>query len=171
VTGVFIEPIIKLQKNHPRFRRILSMIIDHAIMCAIIIPLIMLFTLILKSNIAFLGSIVIYFNKDFYRSRSLGKRILGYKIIDNKTGQNATELQCFIRNMPICLIWPIEVIISLFSPKRRIGDYLANTKVIEAQTEPIISILTEIKRTRFKQIYIWILLISVVYLYFLNFLI
>ena len=71
----------------------------------------------------------IYFNKDAIKGKSPAKRILGLVIVDNKTGEIANPIKAVIRNVTLVL-WPIEVIFSIFSPERRIGDYIAGTKVI-----------------------------------------
>ncbi len=71
----------------------------------------------------------IYFNKDAIKGKSPAKRILGLIIVDNKTGEIANPIKSFVRNITLVL-WPIEVVFSLFSPERRIGDYIAGTKVI-----------------------------------------
>jgi uncharacterized RDD family membrane protein YckC len=76
----------------------------------------------------------IYFNKDAIKGRSPGKRILGYVIIENETGNIAKPLRTFVRNLTM-MIWPLEVLFSIFSPNRRIGDYLAGTKVIPYNKE------------------------------------
>jgi hypothetical protein len=46
-------------------------------------------------------------------------------------------------------LWPWEVLITLFSPSRRLGDLIAGTKVITSEKESINSILPEIKQTKF----------------------
>lgn len=70
-----------------------------------------------------------YLNKDAIEGKSPAKRILGFVIVDNKTGEIASPIKSLIRNVTL-VFWPIEVIFSLFSPERRIGDYIAGTKVI-----------------------------------------
>ncbi|SEG09282.1 RDD family protein [Algoriphagus boritolerans] len=71
----------------------------------------------------------IYFCKDCINGRSIAKRILKLQVVDNSTGQVASPLKCFIRNMFI-IIWPIEGIIALTNPSRRLGDRVAGTKLI-----------------------------------------
>lgn len=79
----------------------------------------------------FLGLIIFsaYFNKDAVKGKSPAKRLLGLIIVDNKTGEIANPIKSVIRNTTL-IFWPIEVIFTLFSPERRIGDYIAGTKVI-----------------------------------------
>jgi uncharacterized RDD family membrane protein YckC len=71
----------------------------------------------------------LYLCKDSINGRSLAKRILGHQVVDNKTGQVATPLQCLVRNILI-IIWPVEVIVVQVNPARRLGDKLAGTKVV-----------------------------------------
>ncbi len=68
------------------------------------------------------------FNKDIYLGQSIGKRILRFQVVDNRTSQPANPLRCLIRNFTIVL-WPIEVIAALVDKERRIGDYLAGTRL------------------------------------------
>jgi len=77
----------------------------------------------------------IILNKDFVRCRSAGKRTYGFKIIDFKTKEPATGMQCMLRNVTAYL-WPIEALIIFINPKRRLGDLIAGTEVIaEEPTE------------------------------------
>jgi uncharacterized RDD family membrane protein YckC len=73
----------------------------------------------------------IFINKDIYFGRSIGKYFNGTRVVSIRTGNAATPIQCSLRNLFI-LIWPLEAIILLFSPKRRIGDIVAGTKVQES---------------------------------------
>jgi len=70
----------------------------------------------------------LYFNKDMIQGKSIAKRALKQEVVDIKTGEVASALKCFIRNLTIA-IWPIEVIVVLISPARRIGDFIAGTRV------------------------------------------
>lgn len=78
----------------------------------------------------FLGLLgfMVYFCKDSFNGRSLAKRITKLQVVENKTGQVASPLRCFIRNV-FCVIWPIEVIVTLINPTRRIGDRVAGTRI------------------------------------------
>jgi uncharacterized RDD family membrane protein YckC len=71
----------------------------------------------------------VYFCKDSINGRSIAKRILKLQLVDNSTGQVASPLKCFIRNI-FCILWPIEAIVALVNPSRRIGDRVAGTKLI-----------------------------------------
>jgi uncharacterized RDD family membrane protein YckC len=71
----------------------------------------------------------LYFCKDVINGRSISKRLLKLQVVDNSTGQVASPLKCFVRNIS-CIIWPIEVIVALVNPTRRIGDRVAGTKLV-----------------------------------------
>tara|TARA_R110002051_G_C8699977_1_gene494252 strand:- start:989 stop:1567 length:579 start_codon:yes stop_codon:yes gene_type:complete len=170
-----IDEIFIATEKRPRIHRIFSMFLDHCIMCFIIIPLgflifgfAMLLENYLNKEIAIVLIFIpffVYINKDFLNGKSPAKRILGFQVIDLKTNNPANELQCFIRNLTIFFAWPLEVIIGLINPKRRIGDFLANTKVITAEKEKFKSIWTDLKNTKLKINFIGILIISGIYFY------
>ncbi len=71
----------------------------------------------------------LYFCKDIISGRSIAKRILKLQVVDNKTGQVATPLQCFVRNI-FCVLWIIEVIVAMTNTSRRLGDRVAGTKLV-----------------------------------------
>ena len=136
-----------MKEKIPLGARIGSMILDHVIMsfiCGIISIPMLLIDLVhtIKpdhhyQSYIFFGSFIyailigfdIYFLKDSFNGRSIGKRITGLQVVDNKTGVVASPLKCLVRNLFIA-IWPIEFVATLIRPDRRIGDYVAGTKVI-----------------------------------------
>jgi uncharacterized RDD family membrane protein YckC len=71
----------------------------------------------------------LYFCKDCFRGRSLAKRITKLQVVDHSTGQEASPLRCLVRNLFI-MFWLIEVVVTLFSPGRRLGDFVAGTRVV-----------------------------------------
>ena len=71
----------------------------------------------------------LYFCKDLINGRSIAKRMIKLQVVDNNTGQVATPMQCFVRNI-FCIIWPIEVIVALNNTNRRLGDKVAGTKLV-----------------------------------------
>lgn len=81
----------------------------------------------------------VYFCKDSFHGRSIAKRVLKLQVVEHSTGQPASPLRCLVRNLLI-VIWPLEVIVTLTSPERRLGDRLAGTRVIKLdsaeQTNP-----------------------------------
>jgi len=128
--------------------RLASMILDHLIMSILIAILIAPFAVTtvtpdvnnrLPTPAEMLGTgramymmligLSIYLCKDCIGGRSIAKRIMRQQVLDNKTNVPATPLQCLLRNFSI-VFWPIEVLVVLFSPDRRLGDRLAGTKVV-----------------------------------------
>ncbi len=170
-----IGVIKKTIDNNYRIRRISSMLLDHFIMCVLIIPTALILVLIsenigMKMNDAmgffvFFLLVFIYLNKDFFKGKSPAKRILGYQIINRKTGKPASELQCFLRNLTICIAWPLEVVVGFINPERRIGDFISNTKVVISEKEKLKSIWTDLKNVKLKLNFIGILIIGGIYSY------
>ncbi|WP_462250994.1 RDD family protein [Ekhidna sp.] len=80
------------------------------------------------SYVGLLG-FALYLCKDSINGRSIAKRILKIQVVNNQTGEVASPLKCFVRNL-FCALWPIEVIVTLANPSRRIGDMVAGTKVV-----------------------------------------
>jgi uncharacterized RDD family membrane protein YckC len=72
----------------------------------------------------------LYFCKDIINGRSIAKRILKLQVVDNKTGQPASPIKCFVRNL-LCVLWPIEVIVAMTNTERRLGDRIAGTKLVK----------------------------------------
>lgn len=101
------------------------------------------------------------FNKDFFGGQSPVHRKLGYKVLDAKTNETASKIQCMIRNLT-GPVWPIEVIFILVNPKRRLGDIIAGTVLTEVSpTDPEL-ILTDLEESTFDGQTKLTLLISVV---------
>lgn len=73
----------------------------------------------------------LFLNKDIFFGKSIGKSFVGLMVVSSKTGIPASPIRCMIRNLFI-LIWPIEVLMLFFSPERRIGDFVAGTRVAES---------------------------------------
>lgn len=162
--------------------RLGSMLLDHIIMCFVIIPPLIILSLISSDPfetsqveiVAYFVMMLIYFNKDLLNGRSAAKRISGLWIIDRKTGQPADELKCFLRNVTIPL-WPLEAFISVLNPSRRIGDFIANTRVETAGREDVTSIFEDLKRKKLTYLTLWTLVSGVIYMgvlwYFLEYLV
>jgi len=73
----------------------------------------------------------IFLNKDVYFGRSIGKYLTGLRVVSVKTGNPASPIQCSVRNL-FLLLWPLEALMLIFSPERRIGDFIAGTRVHES---------------------------------------
>jgi uncharacterized RDD family membrane protein YckC len=87
-------------------------------------------------GLSYIGLIgfALYFCKDCINGRSIAKRALKLQVVENKSGNVASPIRCFVRNI-FCILWPIEVIVTLASPSRRIGDMVAGTRVIPFNPE------------------------------------
>lgn len=128
--------------------RLAAMILDHFIMsfgatfagllvAGLVILLLYLTTDITSENNVFIIIMItvlattypVYFNKDSIGGRSPAKRILKIMVIDLKTGIAASPVKTVLRNFTL-IIWPIEVLVVLFSPERRLGDRIAGTQVV-----------------------------------------
>ncbi|MBX7156410.1 MAG: RDD family protein [Candidatus Kapaibacterium sp.] len=70
----------------------------------------------------------LYFCKDAINGRSPAKRILKLQVVNAGNGEVATPIRCLVRNLT-CIIWPIEVIVALIRPERRLGDLIAGTRI------------------------------------------
>lgn len=125
--------------------RLASMLIDHIIMTFILIaPFIPLIIVEIKSAFVvsheevkpdlslffslFAVAFSLYFNKDFFGGRSLAKRLLKFQILVHRNDEVAGPIRCLIRNLTI-IIWPVEIILSIINPNRRLGDYIAGTRL------------------------------------------
>jgi len=73
-------------------------------------------------------------NKDFLNGQSIVKSLNGYQIIDIKTRQPASPVQCVVRNFTLYFNFLIVVVATIF-PKRRLGDLLAGTKLVRVKEE------------------------------------
>ncbi|NAS31935.1 hypothetical protein GTQ40_13190 [Flavobacteriaceae bacterium R38] len=165
-----------------RLLRIASMFLDHVSMIFIMmIPMILIFGIVMVYILLIKGTFIlsagsmaiaslpfmIYFLKDSYRGKSVAKRIVGLQVVDRSSLKPANSLQCFVRNLTIPF-WLIEVFICLLSPRIRLGDLLANTKVIISEKEDIKSIWPEIKKTKVSKLTILIVLVGALYCYGLS---
>lgn len=73
------------------------------------------------------------FNKDCYLGQSIGKRLLRFQVLDIKTGRPASAMRCLVRNLTI-LIWPVELIMAIINVERRLGDFMAGTRLANYET-------------------------------------
>ena len=71
--------------------------------------------------------------KDSVDGRSVGKRITGLQAVDYKTGKPVGPKKSFLRNITTLFVFFIEgAVLELGNDKRKLGDHLANTAVVEA---------------------------------------
>lgn len=135
--------------------RLASMFVDHlsiSILTAVIgIPVMLIdffSSAIFDFDLNWITAIFIsfiYLNKDYFRGKSLAKRIFGFQVMKKDSDEVASRLQCLLRNLTI-FVWPLEVIFTVFSTDRRIGDYIANTRIVISEKEEALSLFEEIRR-------------------------
>jgi uncharacterized RDD family membrane protein YckC len=77
----------------------------------------------------FVLGLSLYFFKDIFNGRSIGKRLMNLQIVDDKTGDAASPLQTVVRDIT-SLLFPIEVVFLLLNPAKRLGDMIAGTRVV-----------------------------------------
>jgi uncharacterized RDD family membrane protein YckC len=165
----------KIKKILNRFK---SLFLEHFITCYLILPPIIIvsfFTMTSDINSSsnqwlFYVVLFLYLNKDITNGQSITKRILGTKVIDIKTGKIASQLQCFVRNFTIPL-WPLEVLFSIISPSRRIGDFIAGTRIIEAEKSKWHSFFSDFKSINITKDTASVLLIGIVIMLLFHYLV
>lgn len=81
-------------------------------------------------------AISLYFNKDMFLGRSPAKRIFKLQIVDIKNHRPANPLRCLVRNITL-ILFPIELIAGLINNERRIGDFIAGTKLTVYEPEKL----------------------------------
>ncbi len=154
------------------------MLIDHFVMGSLIVISSIVFDIVTDyfqleikayiNSFVFFFFVFVYLNKDILKGKSPGKRILGYRVVDNSTGLEAEPFKCFLRNLTIFLLWPVEGIVCFINPERRLGDLIANTKVEVANTDSLRSIFKDLKGIEITWSYLLILGTGVIYCYCLN---
>lgn len=106
---------------------------------------------------------LIILNKDSWGGQSIIHRLYGYKVVNAKNNQTAGKIQCFMRNLTF-VCWYVEIIPLLISPKRRIGDLIAGTKLIEVEISDPKKILDEMAQTKWDKQTKLILLLNTLFL-------
>ena len=100
---------------------------------------------LIQSLLLIIGS-----SKDYFGGQSIVHRTYGYKVVDNRSNLTASEVQCLMRNLT-AILFPIEFVFVVINKQRRIGDFIAGTRLIQVErTDPEL-ILKEIEDTDFKQ--------------------
>lgn len=100
--------------------------------------------------ISFIYCIVIC--KDLIYGQSFGKYKYKLLIVD-MNGNTPSLFKLIIRNIIFILIWPLEIIINMIHPERRLGDLICGTQLV-ISNEKIFD-----RKSIFKGNLIWIFLI------------
>lgn len=118
-----------------KVKRIIAFLIDYIILLFPIYTLLFSMEIIFNCDIIFchfylIISIIMFLLslKDLiFKNASIGKKIMGLRIVDNKNNSIPNMYKIIIRNLTL-ILWPIDIIGFLFSNKR-IGELMTNTKV------------------------------------------
>ena len=80
---------------------------------------------------------LLYFLKDSFSGKSFGKWVLGVEVRDYTDPNKIPSVgRLLLRNL-LLLVWPVELIAVIIDEnKRRIGDKLAKTTVLESEKKP-----------------------------------
>jgi uncharacterized RDD family membrane protein YckC len=126
-------------------KRLTAMLLDHIVMTVIAMLFSIPYSIYLISdtlnsnathtetykNLLYLPlfALSLYFCKDCLNGQSFAKRKLKLQVVDNKTNEVASPIKCFIRDL-FCILFPVEIIVALDNPYRRIGDIVAGTRLV-----------------------------------------
>jgi len=143
--------------------RWISMFLDHLIFCVTVFLIFVIIFFVIESENEFMLTLLfaIYLNKDIINSRSIAKRLVGQIVVDSKTLKPASELKCLMRNFTM-ILWPIELLVVIFSPNKRIGDYLSGTKIVSNDKGKFSVIFQDLKQASFKK---WMLAYLIAFIY------
>lgn len=135
-----------------RLTRLFAFLIDHlSLTLVIVLPLLLLLTnddtpdntdIFFLFPVFIIVSMLFYFCKDFIKGASLGKWLLGLTVREQKNLDSTPSLMnLFLRNLTI-VIWPVELIVLLVDKnKRRLGDKLGKTVVVQSQKVSVLKII------------------------------
>lgn len=118
-------------------QRLKAMMVDFSSMIVVGFVL-MIISIIFENTIAIpsnylntflVGTIYgIFFCKDICQGRSIGKRIFHLQVV-SQDDTSCSVLKLVLRNLFV-FIWPIEIIVCMINPEKRLADFLLRTKVI-----------------------------------------
>lgn len=162
ITGKISGEDVKLYAEPKFLLRITSSLIDFAVYM-IILLLVSWYIEVSEEApeeiIAF--TLFLFFIKDIFYGRSLGKRITGLSVKNISSINKTKEVYFVIRNITL-IIWPIDILLLMLMPSRKLGDMIANTIVVkESEAQPFWSSLrNDIKKFNFTRSVFWALVIA-----------
>ena len=113
-------------------KRLIAFLID-LLLIVIIVNMFFFATQTVKSQllVQFLSAMMVtmLLCKDCINGKSAGKRIMKIEIANEKEGEKVSAVSCVVRNIFVVL-WIIEILVLFISKEKRIGDYVAKTKVV-----------------------------------------
>jgi len=65
------------------------------------------------------------------KGQSLGKRFTNIAVVHAATGKPCTVWRSFVRNISLVVLGVFDLVLLVGRSRRRLGDYLAGTKVVE----------------------------------------
>ena len=124
-------------------KRIAAFIIDYAVVLMIGCFLAVIINGVIfaiSKNTAMMPTLIIalsliytmLFCRDIVNGQSLGKSLFKIKVVDASTNEMPNLANIILRNVTI-FVWFIDFVILIFNSKQRLGDFMANTKVVEVQ--------------------------------------
>lgn len=120
-------------------KRLIAFLID-LLLIAIIVNMFFFATPTVKSQllVQFLSAMMVtmLLCKDCINGKSAGKRIMKIEIANEKEGEKVSAVSCVVRNIFVVL-WIIEILVLFISKEKRIGDYVAKTKVVSNTSVPL----------------------------------
>ena len=131
-----------------RKRRIVALLMDHGLITFFLVLLSLLLlgdSLFNEKESSINAGIVLvivllgcmlYFAKDCYKGRSIGKWIMGIKVSDEENADQVPSFgRLFLRNL-FLIVWPIEfLVLATSKQKKRLGDRVAKTVVLKYPSE------------------------------------
>ena len=112
----------------PFEKRLIAAVIDFYIVIFIIIFSVLLIGIELDSWLLIAVGVVLLCLKDV-SGRSVGKKLLKLGLLDVDSERTPSLIKRVLRNISM-VIWPVEVFL-LLSKRRRIGDTLCHTRVVD----------------------------------------
>lgn len=76
----------------------------------------------------------LYFCKDVFFGRSLGKWLFNLRVVNSRSNKIASPIRCVCRNF-FAMLWFVEVVLIFRDPARRLGDFVAKTKLVFGKFE------------------------------------
>lgn len=153
-----------------RNKRYISTLFDLGVLIIISFPFVILFDKYVDFNNPELLHIVIgtpimtaAFMKDIFHGASPFKKVLGLQVVNKSTLEPITPLKSVIRNSTFIILFPIELIIMFLSPRRRLGDLISKSIIVEVPPIQFNRLKNELKIEK-GRIRIWQLALSTIIL-------
>jgi uncharacterized RDD family membrane protein YckC len=71
---------------------------------------------------------------DTANGQGIGKRLMGITVIEKESGNRCSFQKVFVRNVVLSFLGPIDCLFALGESKMRLGDRLARTVVVKADS-------------------------------------